>query len=405
MYGPEAQLLYANASGREMLLQPMLEALVDKCLAVKDPEPFSLIWHGVTFRAQWYPVIWEKHQSTAICVTRHGHVSAANNALTHAVVHSMPVFSMLFINRQLRVMSSTLEHWSQAHQLQLLQQSWSDVFPKRWHQDKDAATSGLITHLADMALPTPMRLHRRDLHHGEEHIVFAVLVEEHATKDHLSPHRLMEIASHDLREPLRTSTSYLQLLQDGLKKKGDDKLEEYTRVISDEIHKADQFLIDMKSVMALEQRTIAPTKINVLTALQEALQELKPKIDAADAMINISAMPELQADSSELKKVLTALIDNAIKFRQKDKRPYIEVNWAKEGSQHVFCVRDNGMGIAPKFHEEVFLPFKRLNRIDKYPGSGVGLTLARKIISLHHGRLWLESREGFGTSVFFSLPA
>lgn len=407
VFRPDGGLLYANATAREMMAHPLLEALVEKAIAVKDNDPIALALNGVEFRLRLLPMLWNNIQSYAICISRNGSAAAEKNVLLQQVVTGLPVFTLLFCNQQLALVSPPFRQWLKERNLSVLEKNWNEIFHHELLlHENEQGSSGIVSAIQDLPLPAPMRMIRRDFTSGTDTYSLAVLHEEHAMADNsMSPHRLMEIASHDLREPLRTSSSYLQLLTEGLKKEGDSKLKDYAATIADELTKAETFLTDMKIVMGLESRIIAPAKVNMLNVVREAIQQLKPKIDATDAMVNISEMPELLADGGEMKKVIAALLENAIKFRQKDKRPYIEILWAKEGAQHVFCIRDNGMGIAEKYHNEVLEPFKRLNRIDKYPGSGIGLTLSKKIVELHQGKLWLESREGFGTSVFFSLPA
>ena len=222
----------------------------------------------------------------------------------------------------------------------------------------------------------------------------------------LSPHRLMEIASHDLREPIRTTVSYLQLLTDGMKKEGSSKkLMGYAETLTDEMNRAERMLADMKSLMSLGDKVIKPRKIIMLTLIQEVLKQLKPVIDQNDAMVNVSEMPELKADEDDIKRLLHHLLDNALKFHPKDKRPYIEILSRSDDKYWQFCIKDNGIGIDKKYHEVIFEPFRKLNRVDEYKGAGNGLCICKHIVESHGGKLWVESHEGFGSSFFFTLPA
>ena len=221
----------------------------------------------------------------------------------------------------------------------------------------------------------------------------------------LSPHRLMEIASHDLREPIRTTVSYLQLLTDGMKKEGSSKkLMGYAETLTDEMNRAERMLADMKSLMSLGDKVIKPRKIVMLSMIQEVLKQLKPTIDLNDAMVNVSEMPELKADEDDIKRLLHHLLDNALKFHPKEKRPYVEILSRIDGKFWQFCVKDNGIGIDKKYHEVIFEPFRKLNRVDEYKGAGNGLCICKHIVESHGGRLWVESHEGFGSSFFFTLP-
>jgi light-regulated signal transduction histidine kinase (bacteriophytochrome) len=215
----------------------------------------------------------------------------------------------------------------------------------------------------------------------------------------------MEIASHDLREPVRTSVSYLQLLTDGLKKEGaNKKLLGYAETITAEIQRAERMLADMKMLLNMRDKMIKPEKVNMMNVIQDVLKQLKPVIDTSDAMVNVSEMPTVRADPNDVKRLLFHLIDNALKFRKSDKRPYVEILSARDGKDWRFCIKDNGIGIDAKYHTVIFEPFRKLNRVDEYTGAGNGLCICKHIIDMHHGRIWVESHEGFGSSFFFTLP-
>jgi signal transduction histidine kinase len=140
------------------------------------------------------------------------------------------------------------------------------------------------------------------------------------------------------------------------------------------------------------------------TIAEAVLKDLKKKIDSTDSMVNISGLPEVHADADSMKLLLTHLVDNALKFQQKDKRPYVEILAIKENQNIQFCVKDNGIGVDPRYHETIFEPFKRLNRADEFPGTGIGLSICKKIIAAHGGKIWIESKEGLGSNFFFTLP-
>jgi signal transduction histidine kinase/DNA-binding response OmpR family regulator len=264
----------------------------------------------------------------------------------------------------------------------------------------------MVTSIRGANLTTPLELLRKTISSGDDTLtVCSLATPGQDVNQLLSPHRLMEIASHDLREPIRTSTGFLQLLTEGLKKEGGNKkLLSYAETISDEIARADRMLADMKLLMNLRDRVVRVEKVNMMNQIQEVLKQLKPVIDASDAMVNVSEMPTIRSDSDDIKKLLYHLIDNALKFQKKDKRPYVEILARKEGSDWQFCIKDNGIGIDPKYHEAIFEPFRKLNRVDEYTGAGNGLCICKNIVETHHGKIWVESHEGFGSSFFFKLP-
>ena len=98
------------------------------------------------------------------------------------------------------------------------------------------------------------------------------------------------------------------------------------------------------------------------------------------------------------------MIENAVKFRKKDKRCFIEILVETKSNETIFCVKDNGIGIDQKYHQEIFQPFYRLISFDENPANGLGLYICKSIIEQHRGKIWVESREGFGTSAFFTIP-
>ena len=222
--------------------------------------------------------------------------------------------------------------------------------------------------------------------------------------DTLSAHRILEIASHDMREPVRTSISYLQLIQESFKKEKNEKLQSYNESALAELARLELLLSDMKAFISFDTKAIKHTKVSMKTIAEAVLKDLKKKIDSSDSMVNISGLPEVHADADSMKLLLTHLVDNALKFQQKDKRPYVEILAIKENQNIQFCVKDNGIGVDPRYHETIFEPFKRLNRADEFPGTGIGLSICKKIIAAHGGKIWIESKEGLGSNFFFTLP-
>jgi chemotaxis family two-component system sensor kinase Cph1 len=206
--------------------------------------------------------------------------------------------------------------------------------------------------------------------------------------------------SHDLKEPVRTSLSYIQLLERKVNKEG----AEYVSIIATEMKRMDNLLQNMKMAMSSDDEPLKLSTVNVRSVLESVFKQLKKEIDAADAMIDLSTMPEVQADERKLSVVFTHLIENAVKFRKKDKRCFIEILLETKPTETIFCVKDNGIGIDQKYHQEIFQPFYRLISFDENPANGLGLYICKSIIEQHKGKIWVESREGFGTSAFFTIP-
>ncbi len=139
-------------------------------------------------------------------------------------------------------------------------------------------------------------------------------------------------------------------------------------------------------------KVVETVKNNLHVAIQEA-----------GAQVSIEPLPTVLADESQMTQVLQNLISNAIKFRGTE-GPKVEVSARHRGHRWIIAVKDNGIGIDPKYHENIFKMFQRLHTRDKYPGTGIGLAISKKIVERHGGRIWVESEEGKGSTFFFTLP-
>ena len=165
-----------------------------------------------------------------------------------------------------------------------------------------------------------------------------------------------------------------------------------------------QQILDLLTYSRITSRGQPPTPVDPATALAEAVTRLELRIAETGAEISIGPMPVVLADPSQLAQVFQNLIGNALTFRS-DKTPRIRVEAAEEEGAVRFSVADNGIGIAPEYHDRIFQMFQRLHTRDRYPGSGIGLAIVQRIVERHGGRVWLESAEGEGSTFFFTLPA
>jgi light-regulated signal transduction histidine kinase (bacteriophytochrome) len=144
------------------------------------------------------------------------------------------------------------------------------------------------------------------------------------------------------------------------------------------------------------------TDCNVVVDM--AVQNLQTAVDESGAQVTHDHLPAVLADGSQLLQVFQNLIANAIKFRGSDPLA-IRISASKQGNEWVFSVADNGIGIAPEHAEMIFVIFKRLHTSAEYPGSGIGLSICKKIIERQGGRIWVESHGGPGSTFKFTLPA
>jgi PAS domain S-box-containing protein len=212
------------------------------------------------------------------------------------------------------------------------------------------------------------------------------------------------VASHDLQEPLRMVTSFLELLRD----RYDDKLDvRGRRYVAHAVDGAQRMMALIRSLLEysrLETRSAAPSPVSTDLALDEALDNLRQVIRERGVVVTRSAaLPVVLADESQLVQLFQNLISNAVKFCEENP-PRVHIVARRAGGQFRFIVKDNGIGVDMKYAERVFEIFQRLHTRDEYAGTGVGLAICRRIVERHGGKIWLESQAHKGTEVHFVLP-
>ncbi|HEV2690719.1 MAG TPA: ATP-binding protein [Bryobacteraceae bacterium] len=235
------------------------------------------------------------------------------------------------------------------------------------------------------ATPENPRERREQLRHEEELRQFAYAV------------------SHDLREPLRMVSSYSQLLSRRYDAQLDDEGREFLRFINEAVQRMDRMLRDLlgysHQLHALDHPLSA---VSAEGALEGVLLTLEKEIGESGAHVTHEPLPEITFDFGQLTQVFRQLIDNSVKFRGAAP-PAIHISSEQTDDSVTFAVRDNGIGIDPRYHEQIFGVFKRLHR-DEYPGTGMGLAIVKRIVKQHGGRVWVESEAGAGATFRFMLP-
>jgi hypothetical protein len=212
------------------------------------------------------------------------------------------------------------------------------------------------------------------------------------------------VSSHDLQEPLRMVTGFMQLLSHKYTGKLDAQADTYINFAVDGAKRMQQLIDDLLAFSRVGSKAREPAPTDAAQLVQTALANLRVAIDETKAQINLGPLPTVLADGPQLVLVFQNLIGNAIKFRGSE-APIIEVSARRDGEAWLFSVKDNGIGFSPEFHEKVFMIFQRLHTKDKYPGTGIGLAICKKIVERHHGRIWADSTPGQGSTFFFTLPA
>jgi light-regulated signal transduction histidine kinase (bacteriophytochrome) len=212
------------------------------------------------------------------------------------------------------------------------------------------------------------------------------------------------IVSHDLNEPLRTITSFVQLLTRRLQGRLDAEAAEYLAFVEEGAQRLHHLLADLLAYTRAggESQKVGAVDGDALFA--RVVADLHLAIAESGATITQDPLPTVWGDATRLGQVVQNLIGNALKFRDSS-LPRIHVSAQRQGEEWVFSVRDNGIGLDPKQAERVFGVFQRLHTRQEYAGTGIGLAICKKIIERHGGRIWVESEVGKGATFFFTLPA
>ncbi len=216
--------------------------------------------------------------------------------------------------------------------------------------------------------------------------------------------RFAYIASHDLKEPLRMVSSYIELLAKRFKNKIDDEANDFINYAVSGIERMNKLINNLLECAKFLRDEIEIENVNVKDVLDEVLQILKFKIEFMKANVKIvSDMPVIKVNRLEILRVFQNLIDNALKFNEG--LPVIEIDAFKNEKEYVFFIKDNGIGIKKENKDKIFEIFQKLNYSRKYEGNGIGLATCKKIIEKYNGKIWVESEEDGGGSIFyFSIP-
>jgi DNA-binding LacI/PurR family transcriptional regulator/signal transduction histidine kinase len=212
------------------------------------------------------------------------------------------------------------------------------------------------------------------------------------------------IASHDLQEPLRMIAGYVGLLERRYKDKLDQNANEFIEYVVDGAKRMQRMINDLLTFSRVNSKPCNIENIDSSLIVNQAVTNLKAVIEEKHAKIIYMNLPVISADFSQLTQVFQNLIGNAIKFQSEANPPIIEISALESDNEWKFGVKDNGIGIDPEYNDKIFLMFRRLHVREAYPGSGIGLTICKKIIERHDGHIWVESEVGHGATFFFTIP-
>lgn len=210
------------------------------------------------------------------------------------------------------------------------------------------------------------------------------------------------VSSHDLQEPLRVITGYIQLIAKRYKGRLDSDADEFINFAVDGASRMQSLITDLLTYSRVSKKAKPFAEFDCNQLLAEALANLEVAVKTADAVITHDPLPTIMADGTQLVQVFQNLIGNAIKFRS-DKRPQIHITVKRNANKWVFSIKDNGIGIESAYKDKIFVIFQRLHSREEYPGTGIGLAICKKIVERHSGKIWLESTPGEGSTFHFTI--
>ena len=267
---------------------------------------------------------------------------------------------------------------------------------------KDAA-SGLpvrvIGALQDVSEQKSTELKLRELNEALE------LRAEQLATSNTELERFAYIASHDLQEPLRTITSFLQLFKRKYAGQVDETGDNYINFAVEGADRMKQLILDMLEYSRVNTTLNLNEEIDIRQVINEVLFNFSGKIKLSDAIIELGDfMPRINAVKTQMMQLFQNLISNAIKYQQAGNPPHITITASENEKDWRFTVADNGIGIDEKFYDKIFVIFQRLHSKTQYAGTGIGLAICKKIVEKHNGRIWVSSELKKGSTFHFTIP-
>jgi PAS domain S-box-containing protein len=211
------------------------------------------------------------------------------------------------------------------------------------------------------------------------------------------------VASHDLSEPLRMVSSYVQLLERRYSDQLDPDAHEFIDFAVDGVNRMQRLIDDLLAYSRVGTSEYRLEPVDLAALVDDTLGGMRATVGESGAIVTKDGLPTVVGDPGQLRQLFQNLIANGIKFVE-DGPPRIHVSAQRDGREWHFAVADNGIGIDPNHAERIFAVFKRLHGREAYPGSGIGLSICKRIVERHHGRIWVEQNEGGGSRFCFTIP-
>jgi two-component system, chemotaxis family, sensor kinase Cph1 len=211
-------------------------------------------------------------------------------------------------------------------------------------------------------------------------------------------------ASHDLQEPLRNISTFTQLLARRYGTQLDEEAQEYIRFAVEGAQRMNALIHDLLTYARVSMQEAAPHRVSMESVLLSVLNNLRLAVEESQAVITHEKLPDVTANTMQMFQLLQNLISNAVKYRNPDRQLKVHIEAVEAPGEWIFSVQDNGQGFDPAYSERIFGVFHRLHSRE-IPGTGIGLSICKRIVERHGGHIWVKSRPGQGSTFYFSIPA
>ncbi|MFI6261003.1 ATP-binding protein [Micromonospora sp. NPDC051006] len=228
---------------------------------------------------------------------------------------------------------------------------------------------------------------------------------EELTRSNRDLEQFAYVASHDLQEPLRKVASFCQLLQRRYAGQLDERADQYIAFAVDGAQRMQRLINDLLAFSRIGRLTAGFTEVDLNKVMGDVAGQTEAARQYADAELTWSELPVIRGEEPLLTNLLANLVSNSIKFRRPDVPARVHVSARLVDDEWEISCEDNGIGIEPEFADKIFVIFQRLHSKDAYPGTGIGLAIAKKIVEYHGGRVWVDTDVPEGTAIRFTLPA
>ena len=293
--------------------------------------------------------------------------------------------------------NTEVHYWEAEFRVKKANGNYADVYDKGFiMRDSNGKAIRMIGATQDIT-----RLREKELHLFELNEELQAQAKELASSN-IELEQFAYVASHDLQEPLRMVSSFLTLLE----KKYVDKLDEngkmYIEYAVSGAKRMRQIIIDLLELSMIGRTNGEQKLIDANKMVQEIILLYKKQVEEKNAVIEIGELPAIKGYTASVRQVFQNLIGNALKYSKKDTAVHVTVSATELKDYWQFAIADNGIGIAAEYFEKIFVIFQRLHKKEEFSGTGIGLAITKKVIESYGGKIWIASKEGEGTTFYFT---